>query len=119
MFPRQKTGPETQKGGENSLVSTVSDVSAKIDATGSKRLETRVRVERELAEHPEQRVVFDAIDAPLRPEPGAPVSIMLAVRTPIGIVSGELSVPRERFDAALFFKSLEESSKTPAPVTAP
>lgn len=88
MFPHPETGPETQKGWENCLVSTVSHVSTKIDATGSAvaavaTIERRRRkVERELAEHPEQRVAADAADAPLKPEPGAPVIVLLAVRTP-------------------------------------
>ncbi len=73
----------------------------------------RAHVERELAEHPEKRVAFDVADAPLRPEPGAPVSVVLAVRTAAGIVSGELHIPRKRFDAALFLKTLEESSRRP------
>jgi hypothetical protein len=70
----------------------------------------RQQVERELAEHSEKRV---AADAPLRPEPGAPVSVVIACRTPAGIVSGELLVQRERFDAALFFRTLEAATGRP------
>lgn len=74
----------------------------------------RRRVERELAEHPEQRVAVEAVDAPLHAEPGEPVSVVIAVHTAVGIVSGELHVPRERFDAALFFRTLEETLRRPS-----
>jgi hypothetical protein len=89
--------------------------SVPIATQGNPDLERRrARVERELAEHREQRHASDVVDAPLRPEPGSPVSVVLAVRTAAGIVSGELHIPRERFDPALFFKTLEESSTRPS-----
>ena len=71
----------------------------------------RGRLERELADHPEQRVAADVADAPVRPEGGPPVSVVIAVRTVAGIVSAELHVPRERFDAALFMRTLTETGK--------
>jgi hypothetical protein len=74
----------------------------------------RALIERDLAEHPDKRVAFDVADAPLRPEPGEPVSVVLAFRTPVGIVSGELHVPRERFEPVLFIRTLEETSRRPA-----
>lgn len=74
----------------------------------------RARVERELVEHPGQRAAIDAADSPLRPEAGKPVSVVVAIRTTAGIVSGELSVPRERFDAVLFFRTLQDTSERPS-----
>ena len=73
----------------------------------------REQVERKLGAHPELRVVADALDAPLRGEPGSPVSVVIAVRTGIGIVSGELRVPRDRFDAGLFMQTLTQTVGNP------
>lgn len=64
---------------------------------------------KQLLEHPEQRAAYDIADAPLRPEPGSPVSVVIAIRTAAGIVSAELHIPRERFDAGLFFQALQET----------
>lgn len=74
----------------------------------------RAKVEYDLARHPEQYVSVDVVDAPLRPEPGDPVSVVIACRTAVGIVSAELVIPRERFDPAPFFKTLEETSRRPS-----
>lgn len=74
----------------------------------------RRRVEERLRERSEDRVAFDVADAPLKPGPGEPVSVVLAVRTAAGIVSGELRVPRDRFDAALFERALTETASLPS-----
>lgn len=74
----------------------------------------RAYVKRELQEHGELRVSTHVQDAPLRPEPGQPISVMVAVRTTDGIVSAEYSIPRERFDIVLFTKMLEETSRRPS-----
>lgn len=71
-------------------------------------VEARLRTDQNL------RIAADVADAPLRPEPGRPVSIVLAVRTAAGIVSAELHAPRERFDPALFIRYLKETSETPS-----
>jgi hypothetical protein len=69
----------------------------------------RVLVLRHLATRPELARAFDVQDAPLTAgEPGPAVSVVLAIRAPGGgIVTGELHVPRERFDAAAFVAALE------------
>jgi hypothetical protein len=73
----------------------------------------QAHVERELAAHPEKRVAFDIGNASLRPESGEPVSVVLALRTAAGIVSGELHIPRDRFDPALFLSTLEATARSP------
>jgi hypothetical protein len=56
-----------------------------------------------------QRYAFEVIGpAPLLPEPGAPVLMMLAARTGEGITTGVLEVPRESFDSAAIAAWLEE-----------
>lgn len=69
----------------------------------------RVSVEKELAENAERRVAVWVAEAPLKPKPGERVSVMVAVRTTVGIVSGELAIPCERFDTALFFQTLRDA----------
>jgi hypothetical protein len=76
-----------------------------------RRQARQIWVEPELLAHPELRVVFDGAHVPLEASLGEPVSVVLAVRTPVGIVSGELRIPRERFDAPLFLRVLETSCK--------
>jgi len=71
----------------------------------------RYRVERQLREHPELRVAFDAINAPLRPGPGEQVSVVLGVRCGEHILVGEITVPRERFQPALFLLTVDPSEK--------
>lgn len=86
--------------------------SANADAWLERR---RAYVVRELLERPEQRVAFHARNAPLVAEPGNPVSVVIAVRTEkAGIVSAELSIPRDRFDWTLFCATLEETSRRPS-----
>jgi hypothetical protein len=69
----------------------------------------RALVARQLEAHPELPRAFDVQGAPLLPgEPGPAVSVVLAIRAPGGgIVTGELHIPRERFDAAAFVAALE------------
>jgi hypothetical protein len=75
----------------------------------------RARVVRQLQEHPDVRVGFDACNAPFAPETGEPVSVVLAIRTAsTGIVSAELSVPRDRFDFVLFGQMIDETSRRPS-----
>jgi hypothetical protein len=73
-----------------------------------------LKVAQQLRDRPDQRLATDVIDAPLKRGSGAPVSVVLAVRTAAGIVAGELQVPRERFDPALFLRTLTETSETPS-----
>jgi hypothetical protein len=74
----------------------------------------QARVEADLRENPERNIAWDVADAPLHPGTGASVSVVIAVRTGVGIVSGELRIPRERFDAALFLQTLTQTAETPA-----
>jgi hypothetical protein len=71
----------------------------------------RKKLETGLRDYPERRVATDVADAPLRPGPGTPVSVVIAVRTGAGVISGELLVPRERFDAALFLRALSQTAE--------
>lgn len=71
----------------------------------------RRQVEERLRSQPALRRAFDIAGAPLTPEPGPPVSLVLAVRTDLGIVSGELHVPREKFDAVLIIQALEAAGR--------
>jgi hypothetical protein len=68
----------------------------------------RQKVEAQLLANPKLRMAADVTDAPMRPEAGRPVSIVVAIKTPQGIVSGELEAPRERFDTGVFFAYLRE-----------
>jgi hypothetical protein len=71
----------------------------------------RARVERQLVAHPEQRRAFDVADVPLTAGPGEPVSVVLAVRHGEQILSGELHIPRERWDPALFLHTIDPTEK--------
>jgi hypothetical protein len=83
--------------------------------SAARALDDRRRcVEERLRKRSEDRVAFDVADAPLKPCPGEPVSVVLAVRTAAGIVSGELRVPRERFDASLFLRTLTDTASLPS-----
>jgi hypothetical protein len=73
----------------------------------------RARAEGRLHADATLRVAFDVANAPLTPRPGEPVSVMLAVRTPGGIVSAELHIPRERWDSNLFFRTLTDTAGRP------
>lgn len=76
--------------------------------------ERRRKVEGQLLDSPTLRLAADVAEAPLRPEPGPPVSIVVAVRTASGIVSGELQAPRDRFDSVLFFAYLKQIPENPS-----
>jgi hypothetical protein len=77
--------------------------------------ERRRRVEEHLRAHPEQQCTFDIVNAPMRPEPGEPVSVVRAVRQGDNIVSDEVLIPREQFDFALFLHSVDPAGKSNDP----
>jgi hypothetical protein len=58
----------------------------------------RAKVVAELRAHPELERTFDAVDVPLKAGPGEPVSVVLAVRHGTEILSGEVRIPRERWN---------------------
>lgn len=64
-------------------------------------------MEGELRAHPALRLAFDVADAPLQGGAGEPVSVVVAVRHGGEMVSGEVLVPRERWDLAAFVACLE------------
>ncbi|MGA7540617.1 MAG: hypothetical protein WBW93_17810 [Steroidobacteraceae bacterium] len=88
----------------------------------------RLRVEQQLQDAPALRVAADVEGAGLRlperdelgrrllapPEPAGTVSIVLAVRAAAGIVSGEMTAPRERFDTGAFFAYLRQIPEIPS-----
>lgn len=63
---------------------------------------------------PGLRVTFDVVDVPQKAGPGSPVSVMLAVRSGEQIQTGEVSIPRKRWDLAAFLSVIEGSSKLPS-----
>jgi hypothetical protein len=70
-------------------------------------LTRRIRfVTRQLEHNPTHRYAWDAVNAPLLPEPGEPVSVVLARRIAGGIVTEVLSVPRESFNFVDFHAAL-------------
>lgn len=103
----------TTRPAAGSCVADVAPV-AVAGATGRTVERRRARLEAELHQHPERRIATDVANAPLRPESGEPVSVVMAVRTAEGIVAGEFTIPRERFDAALFLQFLNETSERPS-----
>jgi hypothetical protein len=74
----------------------------------------RRKVEQQLRDTPALRLAADVTDAPLRPEPGRPVSVVIAVRTAQGIVSGEFQAPRDRFDTGVFIAYLKQIPEIPS-----
>jgi hypothetical protein len=74
----------------------------------------RAKVERELQANPSLHVAVDVANAPPRPEPGPPVSLVLALRTAAGIVSAEFLVPRERWDPVLLLETLRQTAGRPS-----
>jgi len=64
------------------------------------------RLARELQERPGDRYCFEVTEAD-------PVIVALAIRTATGIVVGELAIPQDRWDHALFFSALETTSRRP------
>jgi hypothetical protein len=71
------------------------------------RLARQAKVEAALLRHPDQMRAFDVADMPLKAEPGELVSVVLAVRHGQDILSGELRIPRERWDAELFLRVID------------
>jgi hypothetical protein len=71
----------------------------------------RAKVEAELRAHPELQRAFDVADAPLKAESGASVSVVLAVRHGDQILSGEVLVPREKWNSAALIAVLETEGK--------
>ena len=86
---------------------------AKDDAVRA-RESRQARAEGELRAHPDQRLAFDVVDAPLTAGPGATVSVVLAVRHGAQFLSGELHVPREQWNPALFLSTVTESTVRPS-----
>src|SRR5437016_2786028 len=82
------------------------ELSVEVEARRA-RAESRLRADETL------RVAFDVASAPLITYPGEPVSVMLAVRTPCGIVSAELHIPRERWDPDLFLRTVSDTAGRP------
>lgn len=90
------------------------DLLAELDRGRHDAREARqARVETELRARADLRVVFDVAEAPMKAEPGAPVSVMLAVRHGEHILSGELHIPRERWDVALFMRTVDPGQERP------
>jgi len=77
------------------------------DEVTAAREARQARVEAKLLAHPELRRAFDVVDAPLTFGPGEPVSVVLAVRCGEQILSGEVLVPRERWDLRAFLAVME------------
>lgn len=80
----------------------------------AKRLEERMTHCADLLKaNPEQVYAWHSEDAPLLPESGNPVSVVLVTRQPDGqLIGGELLIPRERFDPAALQEFLEGKSRT-------
>lgn len=71
----------------------------------------QAKVEAELLAHPERKRSFDVVEAPLNACPSAPVSVVLAVRHGEQILSGEVHIPRERWDFAAFIALMESPER--------
>jgi hypothetical protein len=67
----------------------------------------RQRVADQLRTNPDKRVCFEVADAPLNGSPGEPVSVVLAVRHGDQILTGELHIPRERWDMKAFLTTID------------
>lgn len=111
---------EAKPGAVNAEMRTLianrkADLLAELDrARHRTREERRACVEAELRVRPEKRVAFDVIDAPTKAEAGAPVSVVLAVRHGEHILTGELRIPRQRWDLALFLLTVGPSQERPS-----
>ena len=71
----------------------------------------RAKVVAILRTHGDQQRAFDVVDAPLEPGPGEPVSVVVAVRHGGQILSGELTVPRERWSLPAFIAFMEGTER--------
>jgi hypothetical protein len=80
----------------------------------TQRAARQTKVEAELRARPELHVAFDVANADLHTGPGEPVSVVLAVRHGEHILSGELHIPRERWDMALFLRTVDSDSERPS-----
>jgi len=67
----------------------------------------QAKVEAQLRAHPELNRAFDVAEAPLAGSPGEPVSVVIAVRHGDQILSGEVHIPRERWDLAAFLAVMD------------
>jgi hypothetical protein len=81
------------------------------DETTAAREARQAKVEQELQAHPEQKRAFDVADAPLNAGAGASISVVLAVRHGEQILSGELHIPRERWDFTVFIALMESPER--------
>jgi hypothetical protein len=77
------------------------------DEATTAREARQAKVEAVLLAHPEQQRAFDVVDAPLKAGPGEPISVVLAVRNGDQIISGELAIPRERWDLKAFLALMD------------
>jgi hypothetical protein len=76
-------------------------------ASETQRAARQTKVEAKLHTHPELHVAFDVANADLHTGPGEPVSVVLAVRHGEHILSGELHIPGELWDMALFLSMVD------------
>lgn len=90
------------------------DLLAELDRAKDAREARRATVETALRFRPELRVAFDVAEAPMTAEPGAPISVMLAVRHGEHILTGELHIPRQRWDMALFLHTVDPGQERPS-----
>jgi hypothetical protein len=91
------------------------DLLAELDhARQDARDSRQAKVEAELRARRDLRVAFDVTEAPLKAAPGDPVSVVLAVRHREHILSGELHIPRKRWDMALFLRMVDSGSEWPS-----
>jgi TubC N-terminal docking domain len=79
-----------------------------------RRTARQAKVEAELRACPQLRVAFDVVSVPLDAAPSTPVSIVVAVRHGAHILSGELHVPRERWDTVVFLRTVDAGSARPS-----
>jgi hypothetical protein len=80
----------------------------------AERAARETKVAAELRTHPEMRVAFDVANVPLQTGAGEPVSVVLAVRHGEEILSGEIHIPRDRWDARAFVVVVESGSGKPS-----
>lgn len=84
------------------------------DALDTQRAKRQAKVEADLQANPDLRVAFDVADVPLNPGSGRMLSVVLATRHHEHILSGELHIPRERWDMSLFLRTVDRGSERPS-----
>ena len=84
------------------------------DTSETQRAARQTKVEAELCARPDLLVCFDVADSPLQAGNGQPVSVVLAVRHGEHILSGELHIPRERWDMAVFLRMVDPGTPRPS-----